>query len=575
MATLVIGGLLWPLFGGGVEQEEVHNCWSPFSEVIYDIPTASISVTITPTMLIACKVFTDSVSMHLNISKFNETIIASVSAFNYSMNQTITFACPQTDDAVLKRCMEAFFTSEYASLCIQTVRYKANVNFASISGNREHLTKCFSETQSLATFDYTTGSGNLRLVETGLCDNPAKPEVVSGTLAVKNAAGNFILTTSFNMKQPPIQPADLTFPLTTISSDQLATLLLAVKDPWVSVQLNYTIKVGTTKDKTVEIPLSMELLSLYSSAKASCTGSIAASIYGDRIRMLVEGANNPSNQNCQVLANGQRAFNCHLFYTNAGLKATMEGISLSAFNFSDTQTIDFQCANGDLTCKSLLSNAFRLTNLDSMILILEIVETGSNGDLSFYYKQQVTNKQLGCWQDAYLSFSSTDICVHFSTTTSDTCPISLNYSLLYTLSLSLPDLGTFTQNHYFSLANYSVCWTCNDYATVQVEGILSCKSAVKSFTSSYKQSERNRNIGAVRHFTEALFTATYPMSGIAVTMPIKRLVFSDTSMVYVTVFIIIAVFVLLAIVHLGFGLKRIRVENLKLRRAKKMHAQKT
>lgn len=147
----------------------------------------------------------------------------------------------------------------------------------------------------------------------------------------------------------------------------------------------------------------------------------------------------------------------------------MEGISLSAFNFSDTQTIDFQCANGDLTCKLLLSNAFRLTNLDSMILILEIVETGSNGDLSFYYKQQVTNKQLGCWQDAYLSFSSTDICVHFSSATSDTCPISLKYSLLYTLSLSLPDLGTFTQNHYFSLANYSVCWTCNDYATVQVE----------------------------------------------------------------------------------------------------------
>ncbi|EFO63874.1 Hypothetical protein GLP15_4591 [Giardia lamblia P15] len=575
MVILIIGGLLWPFLDSGVEKEEVYNCWSPFSEVVYDIPTASINITITPTMLTACKVFTDSVSMHLNISKFNETIVASVSAFNYSMDQTITFACPQTDDAILQRCMEAFFTSEYASLCIQTVRYKANIDFTSISGNREHLTSCFSETQSLTTFDYTTGSGELKLVETGLCDNPAKPEVVSGTLAVRNAAGSFILTTSFDTKQPPTQPKDLTFPLKAISSDQLTTLFSAIKDPWVSVQLNYTIKVGTAKTTTVDIPLSMELANLYSSARASCARSILASIYGDRIRMLIEGASNPSTQDCQILANGQLTFNCHLSYTGTGLKATIEGISLFAFNFSDTQTIDFQCANGNLTCKSLLSTAFELPNLDSMILILEIMETGSNGDLSFYYKQLVTNKQLGCWQDAYIAFSSKSICVHFSSTTSDMCPISLEYSLLYALSLSLPDLGTFTQSNYFSLANYSVCWTCSDYTTMQVEGVLSCKSAMKSFVSAYKHIGRNKNIGSVRNFTEALFTATYAMSGIAVTVPVKRLVFLDTTIVYIIVFTIVAAFVLLATIHLGFGLRRIRIENLKLRRAKKLHAQKT
>lgn len=570
---LVVGALLWLLLGNNMAQEEVSNCWSPVSRVVYDIPTASIYVTIVPTMLAACRVFADSVSIYLNISAFNETMFASLDAFNYSTSQTITFTCPQTDAAVLKRCVDALFTSTSASLYLQTVRYGAYVDFTSISGSREHLTECFSGAQSLAMFDYTSGSGTLKFADTGLCNQPAKPEIVSGTLAVKNSAGTTILTTSLSTTQTSTQQQSLTFSLNAISNNQLATLLSAIKDPWINTQLNYSIKVSLEKTTTASIPLSMNLVGLYSSVKASCVESITASIYGDRIRMLVVGKST-SGTDCRILSNGQLTFNCHLLYTSSNLKTTMEGMPLSQFNFTGSHTIDFQCANGDLECKSLLANAFNLTTLDSLVLILQITETGSNGELSFYYKQQVTDKRLPCWEDAHVTLSGASICVYLSSSKPEVCPVSSSYDLLYTLILSLPNLGAFTQIHYFSLANNSVCWTCDNYTTAQVEGGLSCTSALKSFASSYRKLGRNRNTASTGDFTQAIFTATYAVSGITTMVPIKRLIFLDTSMTHIIVSVIISVFALLAVIHLGFGLKRIGIENLKLRRAKKMHAQK-
>lgn len=378
MTLLVIGALLWSFLSSGisedVEREKVFNCWSPASTVMYDIPTARIHITIVPTLLTACRIFTDSVSIYLNISEFNETITTSVSAFNYSERQTITFECPRATTKTLENCVKAMFTSKYASLYIQTVRYRGYVDFTSISGNRENLTKCYSGVHSVAVFDYKTGEGTLKFVETGFCDYPEKPEIVSGTLTVKSGIGGSDLSTTFDNKQQPSQPQTLTFTFDPIPDNQRTMLFSAITSPWLDAQLDYKIKVSTTTNNKVEIPLSMKLTGLYSSAKASCIESLVAFIYGDRIRILMKNKSNPNSQDCQLLSNGYITFTCHFLYISSNLKTTIKGISLSKFNFSSPQTLDFQCANGDLTCKSFLDDAFRLTNLNSIVLMLEITE---------------------------------------------------------------------------------------------------------------------------------------------------------------------------------------------------------